>query len=462
MSSKSAGSSVTTFISIEIWRREVEAAAVLGVEAASKGFSAVIVDQVLIHMAFRFLRRLGLLQNFPGLYHAKSVSPTKERIRLYRSLKEKGILVTAHDQEHGLLQRSYEEFARKRFSAETVTSISRYFCWGQFDEEFLKKQFPDFEERFVMTGSPRVDSWSQTVAPWSLRKVEAPDKPYILFSSHFRFERGGQVDFLKDNATAGGQGWNDALSRLTQSEGQLSLLMGWLDLIPRILSGYSKMPIIFRPHPTEDPSVWAKLLIPHPALTISSDGPIGPWVQGAGVVIHSGCTTAVEASLRGKPVISFIPAGLSDEVTPPIPSSIGTRCSAAREVLRVVSSLSNGEIDNSSVGTPHEVRRRFFFGPSGALGSTAIADEWRKICQSNDVKALKPQQNRARLFAILALGYALKTFSRHGLTRNWKVEPIQRQDVDQVVELARRLGREVKVRKVGPLALVIRPSFRKD
>lgn len=462
MFSKTAKSSATAFISIEIWRREVEAAAVLGVEAASKGFSAVIVDQVLIHMAFRFLSRLGLLRNFPGIYHAKSVSPTKERIRLYSSLNEKGILVTAHDQEHGLLQRSYEDFARKRFAPETIASISRYFCWGPFDEEFLKKRFPDFEERFVMNGSPRVDAWSRRVGQWSLKKVEVPEHPYILFSSHFRFERGRQEDFLKHHAKVGGETWNAALSGLTSSEGQLSLLKGWLDLIPKILSGPSKMPIIFRPHPTEDPSVWANLLSPHSALTISSHGPINPWVQGAEVVIHSGCTTAVEASLRGKPVISFVPSGLPDEVTPPIPSSIGTRRSTVGDVLSAVSSISDGKLDDLSLRTPQEVRRRFFFDPAGTLASSAIADEWRKICDSNGLRALSPKQSRSRLFTILALGYVLKTLSRHGLTRHWKVEPIQRQDVDQVVNLSRRLGREVRVRKVGPLALVIEPFYMED
>ena len=40
---------------------------------------------------------------------------------------------------------------------------------------------------------------------------------------------------------------------------------------------------------------------------VVNDGPITPWVNNSFAVLHNGCTTSIEASISGKPVITFIP-----------------------------------------------------------------------------------------------------------------------------------------------------------
>ena len=68
-----------------------------------------------------------------------------------------------------------------------------------------------------------------------------------------------------------------------------------------------KFDIIFRPHPTEDTDGWKFLLDGIPNVRVIHEGSINKWVNSSFAVLHSGCTTALEATVSEKPLITFDP-----------------------------------------------------------------------------------------------------------------------------------------------------------
>ena len=63
---------------------------------------------------------------------------------------------------------------------------------------------------------------------------------------------------------------------------------------------------MLRPHPTEDPAFWIKLSKSIPELTVIVGSSAIPWMLASDIVVTTGCTTAVEAMLLGKPSVRLI------------------------------------------------------------------------------------------------------------------------------------------------------------
>ena len=59
--------------------------------------------------------------------------------------------------------------------------------------------------------------------------------------------------------------------------------------------------IVLRPHPAEDPKVWQTYLQNIPNVHVIREGSISAWVKNAFVIMHNGCTTAIEATISKKP-----------------------------------------------------------------------------------------------------------------------------------------------------------------
>ena len=55
----------------------------------------------------------------PGILHDKSLTPGPERLAYLKELRACGHVITSQDEESGLLEESYERFARKLYSPET-------------------------------------------------------------------------------------------------------------------------------------------------------------------------------------------------------------------------------------------------------------------------------------------------------------------------------------------------------
>lgn len=83
--------------------------------------------------------------------------------------------------------------------------------------------------------------------------------------------------------------------------------------------------VVIRPHPGENPDPWLNLYRGNPRVRVAMTGNHIQWMRGATCILHTGCTTALEAACMGIPSVSLLVGDHDDTVFatnyPPFPST---------------------------------------------------------------------------------------------------------------------------------------------
>ena len=142
---------------MEMVRRELHGNLLLTLFSIKKKFNVYISDSA----TFRYLIKKDLI--CPGIIHTKSVTHGKLKSELHQKFFKKNFLITAIDEEHGLLDDfDYKEyFITNRLSINELKKISAFFCWGKYDYNILRKFYTKSKKKFNLTGSPRTDIWNK-------------------------------------------------------------------------------------------------------------------------------------------------------------------------------------------------------------------------------------------------------------------------------------------------------------
>lgn len=392
------------YIPIEIKVRELEGKTLLALAAAERGHIVILGSKEnTINLA-----KKGILP--PGIVHDKSLTPGNYKLENYKNLKHFGHLITAQDEESGLLDESFEKFATQRFSSDTIAYADKIFTWGNHDYNSLTKLYPDYTDKFINTGSPRVDLWRNELSAYYSGKesVLIDDKPYILIVSNF--------SSLLDN----NKFW-DRVSRLREagyferdsemerymyynSAYQLKLIHAFVELTRNLADTFPELHIVIRPHPVESIDGWKKLIGKCPNIIIERQGSISGWIRKAIAIIHNGCTSAIEASATDIPRIAYRP--IPHELEREIPNKMSIDASSIDQVSTLIKQLIHSGtcrgIQESDERAQRVLKHRFS-NLTGEMAVDKIVDAWEIAAQDNglnhldlnDILRKKPINNRA-------------------------------------------------------------------
>ena len=335
-------------VMMEVKARELESRMLLALEAAVGGMrvyygpASQLVEGV----------RAGVLP--VGGFFDKSISKAKyERLSARVNL---GCFLFSQDEESGLLDESYEEFLSVRSSSETVGLSTALFCWGQHDFEAWVRRYPEASYKIYPSGSPRVDLWRREFQPFyqdDIDKHRAEFGNFILLASNFGYGNGIQsvdsmveqlwrVGFLKSEADE-----NAYRQRCIED---FSMFLEFVKLVRYLSDKYPALNIVIRPHPVESHERWLRELDGLSNVHVIFRGGIGSWVRAARVVIHNGCTTALESRVSGVLPIAFIPFESARNCV--IPNDVSHKCFSYDEVSAVLESvLGEGFISPSIMQT---------------------------------------------------------------------------------------------------------------
>lgn len=369
------------YIPIEVKVRELEGRGLLALAAAERGHTVVFggkEDTLKMARSGRFP---------PGIVYLKSITPSETKISLLRDLNKQGHRVTVQDEESGLLDDSYERFARLRFSSEVLSLVSRVFTWGEFDAGSLKEIYGQYSGKFVKTGSPRVDFWRKDFSDFYRNHPAATigkSGPLILVSSNFS-------SLLNENRY-----WN-VIAKLRESgyfnrdtnweffeyenaAYQIRLIGEFVKMVRALSDSFPKATILVRPHPVESVEGWKKLIGDYPNIVVQREGTISGWIRHAVVNIHNGCTSALEAAVGGTPRIAYRP--LPNKIEREIPNRMSSHAFTLEELIQSVEAT----IEGRPLQDSEEVAERTFglLNPrfanlEGRLAADRILDEWESI-----------------------------------------------------------------------------------
>lgn len=375
------------YIHNEVSHRELDSKLLLGFLAASRGHEVIISRLKEITGGIK----LGILS--PGIFLTKSLTPSKVKIDRHQKIIDNKSLITCIDEESGIDQKGYDQFAKDRYSDLTISQSSAVFGWGKEDTDTLKKIYPKNSNKIYKTGSPRVDLWKSFFTDYWTDPKTIPKKPFLLISSnmictYFRpfYEN---IKILSD---AGYFQRDSKLfkNRFYQWSEDYKKLFAFIEAIKYLSKNNNGYDIVLRPHPTEDINAWKIFLRDVPNVHIIREDSITVWLKNAFAVMHNGCTTAFEATISGKPILTYIPFNM--EYSHNLANSFGFDVKSKEDLLVKANELFKLS-KNSNKKKYVQISEEDLFNKIYIDNSEFAADKIIKIWESLDNNNLSKSNN---------------------------------------------------------------------
>lgn len=326
-------------IPIENQVRELDPKLLLAVCAANVGIKSYIGYRTEMDI---------IISKFPrSIYLAKSL--TQRSDKMFRILSKLGHTICAWDEE-ALVHYPPDIYFKRRLSPIAASYVSHLFAWGQENEE-LFKQYPSLPKKLPIykVGNPRLDMLRKEFEYYyddEIASIKQKHGKFILLNTNFgnvnahlpvhnlftsKDESGNYKDMGR-GATGMGREFSEGRAKFKQV-----IYEHFLSLISYLSDNFKQSKIIIRPHPVENKDVYYNLAAKHSNVEVVQEGNVIPWIRAATALIHSGCTTGIEAYLSNKPAIAYVP------ITDPrygydavIPDQLSHICSSHSEVASML------------------------------------------------------------------------------------------------------------------------------
>jgi surface carbohydrate biosynthesis protein len=271
-----------------------------------------------------------------------------------------------HD-EGGMHQvRSWTQHVLKNHNIDCLRTrkINRICVWGERQKQILGARLTELSDSIRVTGTPKFDlclpQFSWVTSEKSKEKLTRYG-PHILVCTRFALaaHSQGQGDPFRremNNPTL----WPKTLDRGSIADLWFSTwqrdvhdFADFVCLVKEIASHYPQYTIILRPHPSENAIFYEQAFASFANVVVTKEDSVLVWIRSAELVIHSNCTTGIEAVLAGRPVLNLIPAcEARSELDVEVAREAGCVARSIDEALSVTGRLLEGS-ESMPVWTPH-------------------------------------------------------------------------------------------------------------
>lgn len=318
------------YLPIEVIPRELDAKLLIAAEACNNGFNVILGTKAMN----------SLLRELPeGIYFYKDSSyPMND---FFAKIQEFGYHIAVHDEE-GLVNQSDEDYLNRRILFNTLTHVNTFFCWGTYQKKLISYAKSKFSTDLdiVVVGHPRFDLLQNPYKSYNTFTLKKQKKTILINTklaecNHHNGEN-GWLDLLKSHNMLHSE---QCLSlRLEQIEYKKKLLEKYIELIKILNDTFSNVEIIIRPHPSESIEVWEEHFLDKDNIKVTKKHNIGYWLNRCDLVIHTGCTTAIEAVAADIPVISFNPV-YDERFEISLPNEVSNKSSTISDCIDLVANI---------------------------------------------------------------------------------------------------------------------------
>jgi len=352
------------YLPVETSRREIVAKIFAAAALASRGYPVAV-----------FKSNLFELNGWPspGVYIGKNCFRNSGfgNEEHYKRIKESGIRVWHLDEEGGIYIGTSEDEWRKillkRLNPAVLQKDDKIFTWGAWQRQAFLELAPECP--VCVTGSPNFDifgpPYSQALTEFD--RIETGGREnFILVNTRFSLSNGliPIKRHLQDDSPVAQHVDQRSLRHWISQSGILQY--SFISLVQQLAEALPDDEIVLRPHPAEDPELYHDLLAGWPNVSVEWRGDAGSWIRRCRALIHNGCTTAVQAQIAKKPVITYLPVSEVDDLSPGLPNLIGEKCETVSAVVRALQR-------NSVAETPATLSR--------IISTTGAIDEIVKIVE---------------------------------------------------------------------------------
>jgi surface carbohydrate biosynthesis protein len=375
------------YLPMEIASRELDSRLLLSVIALTYGFEVVLGQKWLIESNIR--------QMPAGIYLSKTL--TRRDAESLGKARARGYFPAALDEEMpGLVISTPEEL--RWIAPEAVAVTEAIFVAGEGNSGSVIARFPDAKDKVHMALNPRWDLLRTTFRSLfddDVAQIRAAHGDFILINTNQGFtnsEKGTIDDILREQVRLGKiDPSNEEHVAYVRGIREMEAVnkTATIGLVAALRKAHPDLNIVLRPHPSERISTWTDAFPGDPAIRVLREGSAVPWIRASKLLIHTNCTTGVEAIALGKPAICLMPIEsavtrryLSNRINPTVRS--------AEEALALIERVLSGAV--ATVYTP-EMVDRFHHAMSfedDRLGAQIIIDQLVNAVQRQESFSTAP------------------------------------------------------------------------
>ena len=309
------------FIPIETASRELDYKIFLAIKLSLSGYKVVLATKYLINREIRYHRNYVYLDKG---YHSH-VSDD-----LYAVIKNRNGQILNLDEEGAVDFKGFPTLSN-RYSKVLIDNASHVFFWGKEQMDHIEQLRGD-SHKFVRTGHPRFQLLSEEFLGLyniETEKIQMKYGEFILINTNFGFGNNlkGKT-FVRQNYKSR---IPDIDLFISEDEKKLKAC---IELV-KILN--SKYKIVIRPHPEENEDAYKKIASESLSIVVTKQYASIPWIMAASALVHIDCTTAVEAAILGKKVISYQPVDLVKSRLTVLPGLVSIERNNTSSVMRTLS-----------------------------------------------------------------------------------------------------------------------------
>jgi surface carbohydrate biosynthesis protein len=352
-------------IPCETQTRELDAKLLLACFAAERGFSVIVGSKKQIN------RRMGSLPR--SIYLSKSL--TKRNALNYEMLRRIGHTLIGGDEE-ALVYSSPESYLQLKVSELTLRKTDALVAWGPKNAR-LWGEFAGFHGAPIyITGNPRTDLLRPELRDFFTPDVEAIRRRFgrfVLVNTNFsRVNHYFSGQSRQRRALESGAG---SAFTLGLADHKTRLFGCFDEMVVALARAFPDQTIVIRPHPSEQHETWKRTAAGYPNVHVLHEGNVIPWLLASDVLIHNGCTTAIEAYLLGVASIAYQPVR-SKEFDHDLPNRMSHRAFDVEALIQLVKDQLGGGIapDPTEEAAKQELIDRHIVARTGALASERLVD----------------------------------------------------------------------------------------
>jgi len=374
-----ASSETTLIIPVESQVRELDAKLLLACAAAERGFPVLIGSRAFVHYAITAMPR--------GVYLAKSMRSLSNR--MFGILRQLGHEIVAWDEE-ALVRFPREDYYRRRLSPKALGLVSHLLAWGEDDAEIFRK-FPEYPGTPIhVTGNPRIDLIRPDMRAYFDAEVAEIRRRYgefVMINTNFGYVNAfaSSLNLMQETKKPGAApvegkntlGMTSEFARGLAAHKQ-ALFEHFRKLVPALARALPDRTIVLRPHPAEGHETWKQAASGCRNVHVVNEKSVIPWLAAATVLVHNGCTTAVEAAVLGKAAVAYRPVR-NATFDLELPNSLSHEASDLEELVGKVRAIAAGELGASNGGARRAILERHIASLDGPLAADRMVEA---ICEA--------------------------------------------------------------------------------
>ncbi len=337
----------TVLLPIETVTRELDSKLAIASALASMGLRSIVGHKDAMKIVANKSKRI--------IWQGKSLLAGVPTRSLWRSLAKKNSAIMFMIDEGGIFPENvWVQYMLQKHWIHQIRDIpvNTVCLWGALQKQVIAKQAPELGNALAVTGCPRFDlcgtnySWIESAAN---ETIHSTHQPYILMCSRFNsiaHAEGMQIPFtkmLKPNK------WPNMslqdVSELWYTSWQRDVhdFADFVVAVKEIAKTNPDYTIVLRPHPSESLDFYKEALKPFKNIKVIRSGSVLGWIRSAEVMVHTNCTTGVEAILAGRPTINFLPDTVPREnLDKAVSREAGMVTRSIEETVERVSEIVNG------------------------------------------------------------------------------------------------------------------------